>query len=329
MVDVGVIGLGQMGVLHSAICNALPNGRVSAICEADARLNHIMAKLVPTIHFYKDYVQMVDSESLQAIFICTPAPTHAPLLLGLKSRTKRMALFVEKPLATTAEDARQVANEFERSNYVTMVGFQKRFAGPFRKAKEFLDQQILGELAFFRGHFFGPPNFGESSIWRFKKGGGGVCLEFGPHVIDLLLWFFGDPNRVEHASKSMFSTEVEDYAHILLEYENGLVGHADLCWSMRNFDPGELMVEVHGKYGTMNVTEDRLILHLDKDSVLPAGVHLLHASQLTPQLPYQLANPEHVLEDVYFLNCIESNTQPETNFGNAAKVNSLIDTIVS
>ncbi len=87
------------------------------------------------------------------------------------------------------------------------------------------------------------------------------------------------------------------------------------------------MIKIHGKNGTMNITEDRLILYLDKDGILSAGTHLLHASNLTESVPYLLAYPENTLEDVHFLDCVAKNEQPLTNFQTAARVNWLADKI--
>jgi predicted dehydrogenase len=327
MVTVGIIGLGQMGIIHSAILNAVPDSRVSAICEKDSRLSRIASKVVPSINFYADYQEMLEKEPLQGLFICTPASTHAPILLDLKAKSHKIAVFTEKPLATTSTDANMVADAYASSGRIGMVGFQKRFAGPFKKGKEFLDKGVLGEIAFFKGQYYTSESFGGGKGPRFDKESGGATLEFGVHLLDMILWYFGDPTSVESTTKSIFNASVDDYSHAMLGFKGGVVGYADICWSMRNYRPSELMIEVHGKHGTMNITEDRLILYLDKDGILPAGTHLLHASTLTESVPYLLAYPENTLEDIHFLNCIARNEQPMTDFQSAAKVNRLADKI--
>ncbi len=56
-----------------------------------------------------------------------------------------------------------VADAYKDSGTVGMVGFQKRFTGPFKKAKEFLDKEVLGQIAFFRSHFYTSESFGRGT----------------------------------------------------------------------------------------------------------------------------------------------------------------------
>lgn len=329
MLDVGVIGLGQMGILHAAVANSLPNSKTAAICDKDSRLTKIGSKIIASMKFYDDYSEMLEKEQLRAIFVCTPAQTHLPVLLDIAKKSQSIGLFVEKPLATNYSDSLKLVQTFSNSNYSTMVGFQKRFAGTFRKAKELLVKRALGELLFFKSHHYASENFGAGTNWKFEKGTGGAALEFAPHLIDMVVWLLGEPDSVESVSRSMFSAQVDDYIHAVFQYREGLLGHMDVCWSMRNFRPGEFMIEIHGKNGTLNVNEDRVIVYLDKDipDVLPAGTHFFPKSLLTPQLPFLLGNPENVLEDQHFLECVETNRPPETNFASASIVNKIIDAI--
>jgi predicted dehydrogenase len=234
---------------------------------------------------------------------------------------------VEKPLATTAEEAEQIERTFKNRRKVTMVGFQKRFSGPFRQAKEFLSKGILGELGFFRSHIYSPENIGSNKGWRYESKGGGATLDFGAHLVDMVLWYFGEPASVHAVTRALFSHDVEDYSHTVLTYSRGLVGYMDICWGMRNFRPGEMMIEIHGSEGAMSITEDRLILHLGENQETSQGVHLMPASQLTEAVPYLLASPENTLEDVQFLNCLKSRAESPCSFGDAKKVNRLIDLI--
>lgn len=325
---VGIIGLGQMGILHGAIVNSLPSRNVAAISDNDSRITKVASKVCRDIHFYVDYAEMIERESLDALFVCTPMHIHAPILLDVARRFDGRGVFVEKPLASTYSDAQNLAEAFKVLDRVTMVGFQKRHAGPFRRAKEFLDKGVIGQPVFFQSHFYSSHNLLGAGP-KFEENGIDVAIDFSPHPVDMLMWFFGEPDSINSVGRPLSSCKVNDYVHSVFNFNKGLIGTLDVCWSMRTFDEAEIMIEVHGKRGTMNVTENRLIIHLDTDvpGLLPVGSHLFPAPSLTPPLPCLFASPDYVLSDQYFLNCVESHNQTETSFESAAKVNKIIEMI--
>jgi hypothetical protein len=112
----------------------------------------------------------------------------------------------------------------------------------------------------------------------------------------------------------------------IFKYDNELVGYVDVCWAMRNYRPSELMIEVHGDAGTINVTEDRVLIYLDRPfNSIQAGITLIHSSDLTPQLPILLAHPENVLIDMHFIECVKKRLSTVCDFTVGARVNKLID----
>jgi predicted dehydrogenase len=304
MIHVGVIGLGQMGILHGAVVNALPDCKLKAVCDSNSLLIKMATKLLPNIKFYTDYFTMLREQHLDAIYVCTPIPTHAQIVKDIVSLDSSIAIFVEKPLASTAKEAETLA-ELAKGR-ITMVGFQKRFAGTFRYAKQLISEGAIGDVKFFKSHFYTSENVERGYGWKFRPKSGGVLLEFAPHLLDIVLWFFGEPYLIRSISERASAGEAENYFHSIFKYDNGLVGYMDVCWAMRNYRPAELMIEVHGDAGTINVTEDRVLLYLDRPfKSISAGITLIHSSDLTPQLPILLAHPENVLIDMHFIECVK------------------------
>ena len=329
MIGVGVIGAGQMGILHGAISNKIGGSRLVAICDSDPQLTKIGSKILPRIHFYEDSIEMLTKESLDAIFVCTPANTHATIVREVVKHSSVRGIFVEKPIATSYDEASSMAAA--SGKLVTSVGFQKRQAGTFAKAKQLLDEEIFGNLRFFRSHFYTNEIVQPGSGWKFQKGSGGVLLEFSPHLLDLLIWYFGEPVGHESISKSLHSVQVQDYVHTMLRYSNGLVGYSDVCWGMRNYSPGELMVEIHGDNGSMMVNESRLTLYLDKaiGDRHKQGINSYFAPELTPPVPFLIGHPENVLLDKSFIEGTMNGYRVEPSFAAGVAVNKLIDQITA
>lgn len=326
-IGVGIVGLGQMGVLHAALSSSI-GAKVRSICDNESFLIRIAKKVLPGVNFYSDYSEMVEREDLEAVFICTPANTHLKITSDVIKRAPRMSVFVEKPLATSYEESLRMVDAAKVASGVTMVGFQKRFAGVFKKAKELVSNGALGEIKFFRSHFLGAEVMSPNKGWKYAKGSGGATLEYGVHLLDLINWILGEPVMVQAFEKSIFSRDVEDFVNATVTLDDGVQGTVEVGWSMRNYQPAELMLEIHGSRGSLNATEDRLRVKLDCDTLaMRQGTHSFHSSSLNPPVPFLMAHPESVLQEAHFLDSVRAQTSTSCDFVEGAKANKFVDMI--
>ena len=325
---IGVVGLGKMGILHAGIISSISGASVTAICEKENFLITAAKALLPKrIAFYKDHQKMVTEEQLDAVFVTTPISTHVSVVNDLLKSNTNLSVFVEKPLAASYEQARAACEAATRSRGVHMVGFQKRFSPVFQEAKRFIEQNILGAPILFRGYAFSSDGLREGSAWRFRKNTGGVLLDSAPHLLDLLIWFFGEPTTTMAVKKQVYSSEVEDYVHAIMSYESGLKGHIDACWSIPNFRLPEFLIEVYGRNGLLTVTDDYVRFAPGRGGKIGGG-QTHHRQSFETSTPFLLADADYTMEDVAFLNAVRAQTMPELSFVQAAKVNALIDRIL-
>ena len=272
---------------------------------------------------------MVENEELDAIFITTPIDTHVPIVLDLVRADKDVNLFVEKPLGSSHSQARMACEAVGKLRGINMVGYQKRFSPVFRRAKEFIDAGSIGDLMFFRSHLFSSDMLHEAQgdSWRRQKGAGGVLLDLAPHLLDILLWYFGEPESVQATRGRFYSREVDDYFLAAMSFRSGLKGHMETCWSVRGFRLPELSIEIHGKKGTLTVTDDFIRLEpTTQDNYEP--IRLLYKQSFDSSVPFLLADPEYTKEDEAFLRAENQPTSPKPDFFEAAKVNGLIDRMI-
>jgi predicted dehydrogenase len=322
---VAIIGLGKMGILHSGILNSIPGTRVRAICEKESYLVKAGRALLPrSVSFYTNYLEMIEKEDLDAVYITTPINTHVPMIVDVARANEHISLFVEKPLAASSQAAKEACDAVANSRGVHAVGFQKRFSPVFIRAKELLTEGGLGDLMFFRSYSYSSDVLREGSGWRFSKGSGGVLLDLAPHLLDLLIWFFDEPEAVTAVKRRIYSREVDDYVHAALSFKSGLKGYVDTCWSMRAYRLPEVVVEVYGKHGALTVTDDFVRIATEKER---NGIQLMYKSSFDNSVPFLLADPEYTKENQNFLACLEKKNMPECNFLEAAKVNRLIERI--
>jgi predicted dehydrogenase len=327
--NVAIVGLGKMGILHAGIVNSIPDARVKAICEKDPLLTKLAKKLLPkTIAFYDNHMRMVEEEALDIVFITSPIDTHVPLVVDLARANSKLSLFVEKPLAVYVNEAQAACEAVTNLRGTHMVGFQKRHSPVFRMAKQVVENGSLGDLLFFRSSTFSSDVLRESKTWRFRSGTGGVLLDLASHLLDLLLWLFGEPHSALAVKRRMYSREVDDYVHAVMSFVSGLKGSMDASWSIPSFRLPEVSIEVHGTEGTMTVTDDFVRLERKDESALGSrSVEVHYKQSFDTSVSFLLADSEYTKEDEVFFGSVESRALPETNFFEAAKVNAIIDQI--
>lgn len=329
--SVGIVGLGKMGILHAGIINALPESKVLAVCEKEGLLRRVAKKILPEISFYDNVTEMVESHDIQVVYVTTPIVSHASIVDDLARNGKKVALFIEKPLAGNLGDANQILGKATSIGNVNMVGFQKRFLPQFQRVKHLIESKALGDLFFFKGYSFVSGVFSKGGGWRFEKGQGGSLLDLGPHLIDLVLWYFGEPSSLTAAERSFYSEQVEDFSHIAFNFKSGLLGHVDISWSIAGYRLPETLLEIHGTNGTVIVNDDalRITIKTDVPGVISAGTLNLKKPELMAGVDFLLGDPEYCLEDKYFLDCVKSGKTPDPGLDAGLNVNKIVEAVHS
>jgi len=175
MMNVGLVGLGKMGILHAGILNTLNNVKIISVAETESLLTKNFKKILPEINVYQNIDKMLDSEDLDLVYITTPVISHLPLSLScIKKETN---FFVEKPLTRNLEEAKNICFELKNSDIIHSVGYNLRFVDTFSKTKNLLEQKILGDILNVNSTMYVSNIFSKPTGWRFKK-----KLSFGDAV---------------------------------------------------------------------------------------------------------------------------------------------------
>jgi predicted dehydrogenase len=323
---VGVIGLGKMGLLHSGIFNQLESSTLAAAAEIDALTSNLIKTYLPEISVYRDYEAMFKREELDIAAITTPVFLHKPIVEMAFEHDCHV--FVEKPLALNGDECRSVLHIGE--NVKTQVGYNRRFLGTFRMAKRILDDSSLGELKFVQSQMFETQVLRKEQGWRFdpSKSGGGVIIDLGAHLIDMLHYLVGPLSGVQGMAQSIVSDNVCDYASINLQFVGGFIGSLELSWSVRHYRLPEMKITMQFELGTLTVTEKYIEIYSEAGSgSLKRGWSTFYLQDLTAGVPINLGGSEYTAEDMQLLDCIKNGEEPLCNFREAAKTNFAIDAI--
>jgi len=329
-ITAGVVGLGKMGLLHAGILNSLNDIKVVAVAEREKIIAKYIRESLPNVHVYEDSDEMFESEHLDLAFITTPVSSHFNITQSCISHD--INFFVEKPLCKNSDEAKKLCESLKlHPDLIHSVGFNRRFIDTFSKAKELLDNGILGDISFVKATMYVSNIFSQGTGWRSNKtiSGGGVLLDLGSHVVDLLLWYFGRIDRIISSElRSVYSVDLDDFAHVTVRFSSGIECEIDTSWSVQGYRVPELNLEILGSNGKMRVNEDSITFELLKPvSFLTECKKTIYKQSLNKGVPIDLGGPEYTREDIHLVDCIREAKQSPVNVFQAANTQCVIDAI--
>lgn len=220
---VGIAGYGVVGKIRHQFIDQHPQMKVTAVCDQNfARKETSKLK---TIRCLKDYKQLL-KEPLDVLFVCVPnylAPEVT--IAGLE---KGLHVFCEKPPGREVADVVRVMKcEKKRPKQKLMYGFNHRYHDSVREAKQIIKSGKLGKILNLRGVYGKSKIVRFDSDWRTKRAlaGGGIFLDQGIHMVDLMRYFAGEFTEVySYISNDFWKHDVEDNAYALMKTKEGIVG---------------------------------------------------------------------------------------------------------
>jgi myo-inositol 2-dehydrogenase / D-chiro-inositol 1-dehydrogenase len=256
-VRAAIIGAGWIAEEHAAILRRLDGVELVAVCDVDLERARNLAGGAAV---YSDWRELLDRESPDCVFVCTPPRVHRDP--AVEALARGVHVYLEKPIARGLDDARAIVEAAESGTAVCAVGYQWRAVEVLDDLRDALDGQALGLLI---GIGTGPTR---SRPWFLNRSeGGGNLLERASHGIDLERAVGGDVVEVQAiagaiplAQSAGERGDIEDAAAIVLRFANGAVGSSTIAWT-RDGLPGRYSLDVLG-------SESSLHLELDPDFTL-------------------------------------------------------------
>jgi predicted dehydrogenase len=333
MIKASLIGLGKMGISHLAILNSHPDAEVVGVCDTSGFITGCLGK-VTDLRFFDDYKRMIKEVSPDCVMIATPTSSHKKLVMDCLDAG--MHVFVEKPFALSLGDAEEMVRRVEGAGRVNQVGYHNKFVGAFRKVKSLLDGGVIGDIYAIKGEAYGPVVLRpKGSTWRTQKNEGGGCLhDYASHVIDLMNYYVGAPERVGGTIfKKIFSRDVEDAVYSTLFYKSGIAGQLAVNWSEPTYRKMSTMITLQGTKGKIEADRQECKVHLDSDRPdlgLRSGWNILYTTELTEPTWFYLRGEEYSAQIDYFVKCASGAASPGLNsFRSALETDRVIDMLAS
>ena len=297
----GLIGLGYIGKVHLRHALKLTNANLVAVSDISKRALK-NAKSAGVKKTFDSYEQLLKDPEIDAVIIALP--THLHLQCAIRAAEERKHIFLEKPIARNVQEAQEIISATRRNSVKLMIVYPLRFNSTFRNLKEKINRGTLGDVEIARatnvssGPFFHRmQDYAPTPVpeWWFNKEltGGGVLVDLGCHMINLLRWYFGEIRDVKSYLSYRFNLDFEDSATCLAKFASGTLGIISVGWF------SQVLNEQIELFGTVQYAKTQ---HRASSRIV-AGAQMLITGRSAFFGP-------HLEELQYFVNCLASNLSP-------------------
>lgn len=241
-VNVGVIGLGFMGMVHLRSYLKIPGVRIAAVADQmkrpiDGMLPGVGGNITdgdafplpPDTRFYESWRDLIADPEVDLVDVCLPTAAHVEISVAALQSGKHVVC--EKPMARTSDDCRKIVEAAAAAEGFFMPAMCMRFWPGWDWLKQAVDDERYGKLLAVRfRRVSSPPGWSRGNYF---KGGesGGALFDLHVHDTDYIQYLFGRPKSVSTAGITRFSGAID---HVITQYEvaSGAVVTAEGSWIM-------------------------------------------------------------------------------------------------
>jgi predicted dehydrogenase len=280
----------------------LKKARVKSVAEISKK-NLEFARRFGVKDIYTNYEDMLKDEQINAVIISLPNFLH--LEASVKAAEAGKHILIEKPMGRNVEESREILSAIRRNGVKLMVGYGLRFNPIVKRIREKIMDGFFGEVqivesTYVSGGPFTPKSNRAGPVpvpsWWFDKklAGGGSLLDLGSHMIDMLLWFFGEVKDIESYISYTFNLEIEDVATCMLKFRKGPLAIVNVGWFSKDFIRS---IQICG-------TSKNLWFNLSR---LDVGKEIWN--DLKKKIGWYNSDP-YYLELAHFVNCLQQDEEP-------------------
>jgi len=245
-----ILGCGRVADKRIApAINAVSEAMLAAVCSRSIDKATAFAAQHNAARAHGSLASLLADPTVQIVYIATPNDRHVEDALACLNAGKHV--MVDKPIALTSNGAATLIETAGRLKLRLGVMHQQRFHPANLEAIRLIRDGTLGRLLMVRAQvgMWYPP----SENWRLDRGasGGGVLMDLGPHLLDIVCEIGGPVAQVQAETRNLaFNYDVEDFCCARLAFENGAIGLCDMAYCYHDYG-GRL--EVFGDKGSFVV----------------------------------------------------------------------------
>ena len=228
-VGIGIIGAGFMGMLHARALSQLADVRVLAASDPALKKAPQLPRHGDPIHLYSDHRELLENPNIQAVVIATPEDSHRQAVEDAATAGKHILL--EKPIATTLEDADAIMEAADKHKVKLMMAHLLRYDVRYAQIKAAVEEGVIGKplVCYARRN---------AVVQEARRLGGRVEVEeyISVHDIDQIFWYFNDKAVKVSAEIAegpvMKELGVHDFIWITIRFEHGGLAVVETGWGL-------------------------------------------------------------------------------------------------
>lgn len=220
-VNVGVIGVGAMGENHVRVYHKMEEANLIAVSDVSERALKKIEKKYGA-KSYTEYSDLLENPDIEVVSVCVPTTFHHAVVMEAIKHKKHV--LVEKPIAFTLNEAEEMINAAKEAGVILSTGHVERFNPAVQKAKELIDDGVIGDIVSAFAKRVGPLPPRIKDV--------GVSIDLAIHDLDIMNYLF-EENIIQvygTMNSSFDDSEFEDHAEIMVSFDNESTGIIEVNW---------------------------------------------------------------------------------------------------
>ena len=301
---VAVLGCGLWG--RNIVRNFYNLNALGMVCDLDEENLAKVREQYPDVKTTRDFNDILNSDEITAVCVVTPSHTHYRFVKAMLEAGKHV--YVEKPISTVAQEARDLADLADSKGLVLMVGHLLLYHPAVNRLKMLVEEGVLGDIVYAQS---------DRLNINYFKNDRSVMWDLAPHDVSMISYVLGkNPKRVISAiGCSSDRNDIMDITHIGIEMEGGAIAQITDSWITPK---KHVQLLVRGTKATAilddTVVEDKITIY---DNFKPGTIENV-------QLDYLEIEPVK-LECQHFISCCETGKKARSDGENGFVVVSILE----
>ncbi len=301
---IAVIGCGVWG--RNIVRNFYNLGVLEIVCDIDEENLKKVTEQYPGVKVTRDFHEIINNPEITAVAVVTPSHTHYKMVHAMLDAGKNV--YVEKPISTVAQEAKDLTQVAHEKGLVLMVGHLLLYHPAVNRLKMLIEEGALGDIIYAQS---------DRLNVNFFKNDRSVMWDLAPHDVSMMSYVTGkDPVRVISAvGCSSEQNDIMDITHLTIEFEGGMVGQISDSWITPR---KHVQLLVRGTKATAilddTVPENKLVIYdnFKKDNSQNINLDYLEIEPLK-------------LECQHFISCCESGKKARSDGDNGFMVTTILE----
>jgi len=317
-INIAVIGVGYWGPNLVRNFSKLDNVKVYSVCDVNEDRLNLVKKDYPGVKTTTDFSEVLNDPEVSAVALALPVRLHYDF--AKRALLAKKHVLIEKPMTSSAIEAGDLVKIAREQSRILMVDHTFAYYGPVKRIKEIIDSGELGKIYYFDSQRI---NLG---LIRTDVN---VIWDLASHDISIMdLLIKDNPVSVSATGTSHIGSKKEELAHLMVNYDNGLVAHVHVSW----LSPVKLRQIFIGGEEKMVYFDD--IHPSEKIKIYDKNVKM-DPSKETPFDPIyrsgEIRIPTYNMKEAllaeceHFVNCIINNEKPLTDGENGERVVKILE----